>query len=57
MSQLSSFDEMDLKNGGRPYGGLGKKTALQEWGASKGIKVMDLAEREVAHVSRDRMTG
>lgn len=37
---------MDLKNGGRPYGGLGKKAALQEWGASKGIKVIDLAECE-----------
>ncbi|KAK9900334.1 acetyl-CoA synthetase-like protein [Cystobasidium minutum MCA 4210] len=43
---VDNWNDIDLKWGGRPVGGLLKKDALVKWGKTKGVTVMDLAEVE-----------
>lgn len=45
LTRSHSFSDIDLVNGGKPYGSVSKKAALQDWASTKGITIMDLAER------------
>jgi hypothetical protein len=47
---FASFDDIDVKGGGPPMGGLPKGEALKKWGESKGIRVLDMRESKFLYL-------